>query len=333
MLSNIIRKSNMMPLLGIAISGFVMWIIIRKINFPLLKLSFEKLNLYWILLMVIIYIMGFFIRGMRWHFMLLPIKKISTRVAMEGVIVGYMANNILPARAGELVRVFFIGNKESISRTSLLGTIFIERIFDGLVIVGILIVSCWFLKFSDVDKVVINYVIGLSSLIFGIAILFLLLSSKYREYVEKFVATYLSKLPPKLYRPCSSIIVKLLESLKFLRNTNRLLRVFFLSLFIWFIEGLVFFIGFYAFDLPASLLIAYFTFAFVNLGMIIPSAPGGVGIFQGASILALSFFGISSETALSYSIVVHSVMIIPITLLGLLIINRYGLSIWKLRNI
>jgi uncharacterized protein (TIRG00374 family) len=283
--------------------------------------------------MVFIYIAGFILRGIRWHFMLLPIKKISISVAMEGVIVGYMANNIFPVRAGELVRAFFIGNKESISRTSALGTIFIERMFDGFVIVGILIISSYFLKFSDVDKGVVKYVIVLSSLIFGIAIFILLLSSKYGEYYEKFVTIYLSKLPLKIYRPLSFIITKLLESMDFIRNTNGLMTVLFLSSLIWLIEGLVFLIGFYAFDLPVNLLMAYFTFAFVNLGLLIPSAPGGVGIFQGANIFALSFFGVSSEIALSYSIVVHAVMIIPITLLGIFIINRYGLSIWKLRNI
>ena len=119
----------------------------------------------------------------------------------------------------------------------------------------------------------------------------------------------------------------------FIRNAKGLLIVLLFSSLVWVVEGLVFFVGFYAFDVPANLPLAYFTLAFVNLGLLLPSAPGGVGIFQGASILALSFFGISPEVALSYSIVVHAVMIIPITVLGILIINRYGLSICKLKNI
>lgn len=79
------------------------------------------------------------------------------------------------------------------------------------------------------------------------------------------------------------------------------------------------------------ILVAYFTLALVNLWMILPSAPGGVGIFQGATVFAFSVFGLAAENALSYSIVVHSVMTISITLIGLLIINRYNFTIRKIK--
>lgn len=61
------------------------------------------------------------------------------RNATEGVLVGYTGNNVLPARAGEFLRAIYLGNKEAVSRVSVLGTIFIERIFEGLVIVGVLL--------------------------------------------------------------------------------------------------------------------------------------------------------------------------------------------------
>ena len=77
---------------------------------------------------------------------------------------------------------------------------------------------------------------------------------------------------------------------------------------------------------------AYFILAFVNLWMILPSAPGGLGVFQGGTVIAFSLFGLAPEMALSYSIVVHLVMILPITLMGLLIINLYGISIGKIRD-
>lgn len=330
---NVVKKTMIMPFLGFIISGIAIWIIAYKINYPLLKSSFHQLNYYWVFMMGFIYIIGFVFRGIRWHFMLLPIKKIRVSVAMGGVIVGYMANNIFPARAGEVIRALFIGNKESISRTSSFGTIFIERIFDGLVIVVILIISSYFLTYSIDDKGIVKHVILLSSLIFGIVTLILLIGSKYGEYCGKYITKYISKLPPKILRPLSLLFFKLLASMDFIRNAKGLLIVLLFSSLVWVVEGLVFFVGFYAFDVPANLPLAYFTLAFVNLGLLLPSAPGGVGIFQGASILALSFFGISPEVALSYSIVVHAVMIIPITVLGILIINRYGLSICKLKNI
>ena len=127
-----------MSVIGLALSiAIIVWII-HKIDFVLVRKSFAELKWYWVMIMVAVYLLGFVIRGVRWHFMLSPIKHVGVRVATEGVVVGYMANNILPARAGELVRAIFVGGKESMSKASVLGTVLIERVFDGLVIVGIL---------------------------------------------------------------------------------------------------------------------------------------------------------------------------------------------------
>jgi hypothetical protein len=65
--------------------------------------------------------------------------------------------------------------------------------------------------------------------------------------------------------------------------------------------------------------------------MILPSAPGGVGVFQGANVFAFSFFGLAPEKALSFSLVVHAVMIISVTLIGLFIINKYSFSMRKIK--
>jgi uncharacterized protein (TIRG00374 family) len=134
-------KNGFIALIGLSISLLVIILVIKDINFILLKSSFQKFRPHGIILMIITYLFGFIIRGIRWKYMLSPIKKISTYSTTEGVIVGYMGNNLLPARAGEIIRAVYIGNTECISKTTAFGTVAIERLFDGLVIVGILLFS------------------------------------------------------------------------------------------------------------------------------------------------------------------------------------------------
>jgi len=321
-----------MSVIGIGLSlAIIVWIV-HKIDFVLLRKSFGELKLYWVVIMMAVYLLGFVMRGVRWNFMLSPIKHVGLRVSTEGVVVGYMANNILPARAGELVRAIFVGMKESISKASVLGTVLVERVFDGLVSVGILMFCSLYSRMGDHEQGVISSVVVAGCLIFGVAVMIVLLGAKRRTWIETKIVSLLKYLPDETSKKLLKIISNLLNSLSFLKSNKNLLVISILSIMIWCIEGLVFWIGLLAFRTSANLIMAYFILSIVNLCMLLPSAPGGLGVFQGGTVLAFSLFGLAPEIALSYSIVVHLVMILPITLIGLFIINLYGMSIGKLKT-
>jgi len=282
--------------------------------------------------MIGVYLAGFLIRGLRWHYMLLPIKNIRTRATTEGVIIGYMANNLFPARAGEVVRAMMLGSRGSISKASALGTIAVERIFDGAAIVGILVVCSFFFTTEIPGGTFLVPVIVFGTGIFGAGCLLILLGYSQLNRVKKILRVFCRRLPERFAPKVEKVGLNLLDSLKFLSFSRHLHVVLMLSILIWVIEGLVFWVGFIAFGLEANFLAAYMTLALVNLAMLVPSAPGGVGLFQQGNILAFSLFGISIEKALSYSVVVHGAMIVPVTLLGLVILSRCGLSFMKMKG-
>lgn len=323
-------SSFLLRIIGFSLSISVLVWIYYKIDLGLLCKSFADLQPFWLLFMASIYLFGFLIRGLRWQFMLLPIKNVGIKSATEGVIIGYMGNNILPARAGEFMRAIFLGHRESISKTSVLGTVLIERVFDGLVLVTIMIICSLLLKRDGINYGVINAIIVTGCLIFGVAVGFILVGAYRRLWLEAHLGRLKNYLPEKLSERLLPIITKLLNSFNIVSAYKTLFVVLVLSIIVWSIEGLVFWIGLIAFHFPPHFLVAYFTLALVNLWMILPSAPGGVGVFQGATVFAFSVFGLSPENALSFSIVVHAVMIIPITLMGLYTINRYNFSIRKI---
>jgi|SRR3989338_2597020 len=170
-----------MYLIGIIISVVILVWIGFKVDFSLLLKSFAELDSYWVLLMIVIYLAGFLARGLRSKFMLMPIKEVTFRSATESVIVGYTANSILPARAGEFVRAIFLGKKESISRTSVLGTVFIERVFDGLILVAILIACSSLMQPDEINHRVIHAIVVTGCIIFGVAVSFIMAGASNRS--------------------------------------------------------------------------------------------------------------------------------------------------------
>ena len=321
-----------LPLIGVFISIGIIVYIIHGINIPLLAKSFRKLNFGWLFLMGLIYLSGFILRGVRWRIVLSPFKAVSIKRTTEGVIAGYAVNNILPARVGEVVRAMFLGGTEGIARVTTFGTIIIERIFDGLTILGILGFSFIFIGMGTVNHEMVVRLILIGCLIFGTVLLFFLLGSKYRGLVGKLIAFILRPLPKTVSDKAVSLMENFWHSLIALSSRKRVIFVSVLSILIWIVEGFVFWAGFPALRLSPNILLAYFTMAFVNLGMLLPSAPAGIGVFQGGNILAFSIFGLNLEEALCYSIVVHFVMVIPITIFGVIILNRVGLALLKIKS-
>ena len=91
---------------------------------------------WWLIPGVGVYFIGVWVRSWRWHYLLRPLKAISTPKMFPIVAIGYMGNNIYPARAGEILRAVILKRKEGISISASLATIVVERVFDGVVMLG-----------------------------------------------------------------------------------------------------------------------------------------------------------------------------------------------------
>ena len=118
--------------ISIIFSLFFVVLILNHIDFEKMKKALETANYMYLPLAVASSLVTNIFRTYRWKYIISPIKKISTQSLFSGVAIGYMANNLLPARLGEFVRAYIMGKKEGISKSSTLATIVLERIFDGL---------------------------------------------------------------------------------------------------------------------------------------------------------------------------------------------------------
>jgi len=126
---------------GVLISVFFVWISLRGLRLGEFWEVVKSANYWWILPGIAVYFVGVWVRAWRWHYLLKPIKEIPTRTMFPITTIGYMGNNIYPARAGEVLRAVILKRREGVPVSASLATIIVERIFDGVVMLAFVFIN------------------------------------------------------------------------------------------------------------------------------------------------------------------------------------------------
>lgn len=307
-------KRNIFIWLGWLVSFIFLYFVLRRLDWVSVLEAFTKVPLLTPILMIGVYCLGFVIRSWRWKF-LLP-GNVPIGNSLGAVVLGYAANNVLPARLGEIVRAQAIGQKCQISRSLALASIFVERIFDGLVLTGLLYLG---ISGSNIPKWAESVgFLGLS--IFGGAMAVILLMAITRKLWE----TKIEIVPTAKLR---NILQQFAKGLTLVWRTPFLpMTILGLSLTVWLVEGIMFYLALNAFDIKVPSTAALFVMGLVNLGILVPSAPGYLGAFQYFGTLALSAWQIPFAKALACVVLIHACQYLPITLWGLSYVPYFGFT-------
>jgi glycosyltransferase 2 family protein len=307
-------KRNQLILLGWIVSLLFLLLVLADVNWLSVKEALVKISIIFPMMMIVTTCSGFVLRSWRWQF-LLP-RGILIRDSLGAVVLGYAANNVLPARLGEIVRAQAIGQKCQISRSLALASIFVERVFDGLVLTCLLYLG---IRGSTIPRWATSVgVFGLS--LFGSALAVVLLLALTRSLWSPKI-----ELVPSF--KLRSILQQFARGLTLVWNTPFLpITIFGLSLTVWLVEGITYYIAIQAFELEVPPSAALFMMGLINLGILIPSAPGYLGAFHYFGVLALSAWQVPHEEALACIIVIHACLYFPITLWGLIYIPYFGFS-------
>jgi uncharacterized protein (TIRG00374 family) len=310
--------------LGLAISIFLMWWTLRNFRLADIWDTVQHAHYGWIIPGIVVYFGAVWARTWRWHYLLRPLKRIPLKDLFPVVTIGYMANNITPARAGEVVRAYVLKRKENVSVSASLATIIVERIFDGIVMLIFVVVA---LPLAPTLPDWIRQVVIWGSVAFlGALIVFLALAST----PKRFAAVYnwmVSRLVPARLRPAiSGFLGRFVDGLACLRSPLDLLMIFVTSLVIWLTETVKYWFVMHAFNFSVSFFVLMLMNGVVNLATTIPSAPGYVGTFDTPGIEILKEFGVNPATAAGYTLVLHAALWLPITLLGFWYLAREGLQ-------
>ncbi|MCL4458966.1 MAG: flippase-like domain-containing protein [Chloroflexi bacterium] len=310
--------------LGLLISLLFLWWAIQQAT-DLVKVGkwLRQANYLYLIPALLVYFVGVYLRALRWRFLLEPIQTIEVRQLFPIVVMGYMANNVLPARMGELFRAYILGEYRMVSKSAILATIVIERVFDVIaLIVFILIVSLAMPMEQELQRIL--YFVALLLACLSILLLSMVL---WPQLTLKTSDLVLRILPPQLSSRLAGILTSFLAGLQVLQSGKLLLLGLGSSLAVWLCEASMYYTIMFAFNLSLPFSASLLATAVANLGTIVPSSPGYVGTFDALTVFTLKLFGADPNVALGYTVVLHAALLIPITLLGFYYLWRYSLSL------
>jgi glycosyltransferase 2 family protein len=315
---------------GVLISIVFIWLALRGMHLNEFWDAVKQANYIWLLPGVAVYFVGVWVRAWRWHYLLGPIKKIPTKTMFPITAIGYMGNNIYPARAGEVLRAVVLKRKEGVSVSASLATIIVERIFDGVVMLAFVFVNLPELaKLTGSSGFVGNIqqvaILGTGAFLGALAVF--LLAAMFPASTAKVGFWFIFRLTPKrLHDRIISLLTRFLDGLASLRSPYNVLMVFFTSLIIWLLETGKYWFVMHAFDFNVSFFALMLMNGIVNLATTIPSAPGYIGTFDAPGIAVLTAFGVEHSRAAGYTLVLHVALWLPITLLGAYYLAREGIK-------
>ena len=321
---------NWKAAIGIIISALFLFLAFRKVDFAEFGAALESANYFYIIPIFLLSLLSVAVRSFRWRYLLRPVKEIGARSLFSATFIGLMANNVLPARLGEFVRAYVIGEREKISKSTSFATIVLERIFDGITILLFLVIVLIFYAVSFpgwLSKA------SYFALIFYIAaILFLVLLKVNTRWAVGIAEFVLRPLPKRIGDLGIRVLHAFIEGLAVLHSTRNVLIAALLSVLVWLPHVLINHLLLVSFDIHLSIFASFLLLVALAIGVMVPSAPGFVGTVQYICVLTLALFGVPREQALSYSIVYHASVFIPVTVVVLVFLFAGRLSFTDIWN-
>lgn len=323
--------------MGLAITLVFLGLVLLNIKFADVIKAFSEANYWFLIPMVIIMLSDYLIRTLRWQVILNPTKRINFSRLYPVLMIGFMANNLLPARIGEFVRAYTLSSREKVSKTLSLSTIILERVCDGLSLIAFMGVALFFFPSPTKDNTV-HYIEIFSTAVFGGAILFLIFLLFAERFTLRLVSLLLRPLPRSIERKAHELLNSFVLGLHALKSFSSVLMIVGTSIIIWSMEASTYYLLLMAFNLqnklsPMQLIgSALFVLVFVNLGGMIPSSPGYVGVFQGMAVLALGTYGVNQSTSFGVGLLMNFTQYFFITAIGLFFFSKQNMSLKALRE-
>lgn len=319
---------------GILISAGLLALMFWRIGFDFHKLwgAMRGIEPWHIAAAVVLNLMFLVVRAVRWRYLMDPVKKrVKISNLYSATMVGFMANNLLPARLGEIVRAYVIGRREDIPKSSAFATIVVERVFDSLSIFGLLTIVLMFMPASISGGSLAGkrfVLLGLSVALIAFTALLIYKQDLPDKIIEKIFRPF-----PKLSEKMLSFTHRFISGLNVIKNPRLLGLIIFYSVVHWGLLWIPIYIVFKGYGLPIGAYESLFVLVVTCIAVAVPSTPGYIGIFQAAVTEALIPFGVQPETALAISIVLWAIGYIPVTIIGLYCLSRENLTFSSIKAV
>lgn len=313
-------------LLGSAVTIVFFGLLFWHTDFAQLGEAIKEVQPVWLALAAAVYFPGVWCRAARWQALLAPLKQMPVARLYPIVVIGYMINDLVPLRAGELARAALLRRNEGVPPVATLSTIGVERVSDGLTL----------LLFAAVGGLAAPLDAQTAGLVQGAAWLFLAaivgaLILTLNERLALRLAGQLTDTLPKRAGALLAVALALVEhgfaGLRALRSPRTLALAGWWAVAAWLGELLVFSFVAQAFGLDVPIAVLALAMAAANLATSIPASQAGIGPFEYFCAQVLLVFGVAPGVAVAYALVIHAVLILPVVLAGFFHLWRQGLDV------
>jgi len=316
--------------------ALLVWVL-YKIDLRKVWTDAQHANGWLLLLTVVVATITFPVRTIRWRLILRDADGRPFRwlPLWHATTIGFMANNLLPARAGEVARAYVASRQLPVRFTTALGSIGVERVFDALVMLGLMAVAIAAPSFPAHALVrgrSLSAIAASTAALFVVLLLIaLLVAHRPAPWLALFARMARRSLPAHVAERVVHGADGIVAGLAVLKSPARFAGVVLWSLVLWVKNAAAFAICFRAFGLEIPLEAALLLQGIIGFGVAIPSTPGYGGVFEAATLLTLKLYGVDSSLAIAYALTYHLTTFIPITLLGLWSLSRLHLRLGELR--
>ncbi len=304
------RRALVRSVLGIAISVVALWLVLRSVDLASVADVLRSASPAWIGVMVVATLADVAIRGLRWQVLLTPIVRVPYPRVLGYTYLGYLANTILPARLGELVRVHALGEGEGVSRTTVLGTVVVERVIDTVMVVGIAALAVVVLSARGImTSAVLLGGAFVTLLVIGLA----LAVAAHRLPGAERVAAFMARWPRVV-----ELASRLRDGLAVVSRPRTVAGAVACSLAAWTASTIVFLAGGQAVGIQLTVAQGALIGSGVALATIVPAAPGYLGTFELTAVGIADGLGIDRDSAFAMALLVHAVILAVTTVGGLI---------------
>ncbi len=344
--------------LGLLVSGVCLYFVVRGVEWGAVLGHLSEVSLPLFLLSMLLMLAAYFLMTWRWQHLLDPldvpgpaggqsnevvpssrgVREHATLFSLYGkMMTGYFFNAFFPARAGDLVRAYLLGKRTGLRKTTILATIVIEKAFDAMTLLIMLLVSLVLLPAAtasmqvgfDPDLLAWIAGAGLVVAIVGLAIFY-----RYNNRIARLAERVLRRLPiPDRLR---SLPVRLIETfangMHVFKNPRPLVSAALISILVWAAVALMFLTALQSFATPfppemTGIVGLLFMTALVNLGLIIPALPGNVGTYEALVVAGMAFFRVEKELAVAFALIFHAGQLIVTLVVGVVSFWMQNLSL------
>ncbi|MBN8656168.1 MAG: flippase-like domain-containing protein [Anaerolineae bacterium] len=295
----------------------MLYLTLRGLDWAAFFESLRRANYFYISLMLFWSSVTYFLRAMRWRVLLNSQKTLSLAGVFWANMAGYLGNNILPARAGEIIRAAYVARREKLPIVFVLATGFTERLVDlaALVVIGVLSVLFAVTFSTSMQEAFKSFAIVA---VVGVAFIFLL------PFFQSWVLRILHAIPflkSSLKMKLEELFLHFVDGVKVIAQPRRGLPFLLFTILIWLMDGMGMVILAFSLNETLSLAKSFLLIAALGISSALPSTPGYVGVYQFVAVTILSPFGIARESALA--------LILLVQFLNLLVVSVWGgLGLW-----